>query len=120
MGIDMKSYIVMGHTGEHDDHSQWLVASYTDPERAISHRDLANEQAKQFGGDHWGVGYCDEDGNRNWDEFEKLRVKQRVATSPYDPQIVVDYTGAWYTILVVDLDPNSFKNLERAALLQGG
>jgi hypothetical protein len=42
---DRTVYVVVGHTGEYSDHTQWNVAAYLDREHAEEHARLANEFA---------------------------------------------------------------------------
>lgn len=107
----MKAYVVLGHTGEYSDYYTWMVASYTDRYRALQHRDLANDWTKQFGGKHWG-------GSWAHDAEEEYRKRRSEKGGPYDPDLHMDYTGSWYTISVIDHDPENFKEIERATLFE--
>lgn len=107
----MKAYIVKGHTGEYGDYSSWLVACYTDLERAVQHQNLANEWAKQLGGTNSG-----REPDAKFYESQ-LAVRRGQIVCPYDPLFTIDYTGTQYTIVTIDLDPEDLDQLEPSVAL---
>ena len=116
----MKAYIVIGHTGEYGGYAEWLVACYTDLERAVQHRDLANEWAKQLGGTDW------EDSThrlaRPNDKHYEMRdaLDEGRIVCPCDPLFWIDYTGTQYKIMEIDLDPEDLSKLEPSVVLTEG
>lgn len=89
-----RAYIVEGTTGEHSDHRTWPVAVFTSRSRAVTFMVKANQWLKD---------------NGLHDEFYSTYShshRQRVAkTSPFDPNLDVDYTNSSYSIVPTRLNP---------------
>lgn len=77
-------YVVVGETGDFDDHREWWVAVYEDREAAEEHARLANE--KMLDSPHH---------NRKLYSDEMTEFKR---TFPYDNDIRVDLEGTTYSV----------------------
>lgn len=77
----MPIFLVMGSTGEYDDHHEWIVCAYRDVESAQTHAKLAEEDAaKRYTGR---LGHAP--------IFERH-------DSPFDACMQIDYTGTSYYV----------------------
>jgi hypothetical protein len=79
----MKVHIVMGHTGEYEDHKAWPVAAYFDGRKARGHARRAERRA------------------------EELRPENRygkpLGVNEHDPKMMMDYTGTTYGVMHVEV-----------------
>jgi hypothetical protein len=87
-----KIYVVMGSTGEYSDGREWMVAAYTDEEKAKTHVELANARVRE-------LGISFDDDSVLWQDRDKFAE----AMKPLDDQCQVDYTGTGYHLVDVDL-----------------
>ena len=78
----MKIWMVMGTTGEYEDCITWRVAAYTTPKVAKYHMEQAQKEVDKYDID-----------NMTSSQMYDLKKK-----NPYDPRMVVDYTGVSYYI----------------------
>lgn len=81
-----KVWVVIGTTGEYSDRCEWYVCGYTDKEKATEHADQATL---------WAV--------RNKDRLRETRYDESPLKSPYDEDIVCDYTGTDYYVAEVEM-----------------
>lgn len=72
-------YVVTGATGKWSDRTEWMVAAYRDERLAMEHVTKADEAARVIEGNL---------GGRRWDVSDGI--------SPYDPYMLMDYTGTHY------------------------
>ena len=79
----MKIHVVMGTTGEYSDRIEWPVAAYADEAMARAHVVVASAEARKLYKASQGEGV-------------------ELGTAA-DPNRVIDYTGASYDIIEVDL-----------------
>lgn len=76
-----RSYIVYGETGEHSDHQEWPVVTYSVSMAADAHVDLATAWARSHGFADYGHGRWPAPGE-----------------NPWDPGMKVDYNGVSYFV----------------------
>jgi hypothetical protein len=75
----MNVYIVMGTTGEPFTKSEWPVIVYKDKEKAKKHARMATEKADSI--------------------YKILHINfDKLPENPYDPNMLMDYTGTHYFI----------------------
>lgn len=79
-GARQRSYIVFGCTGEYEDYSAWPIITYSVATAADEHVAKANQWAK----DNGYAGYA--------------HGRERRPNSPWDPYMLVDYTGTSYFV----------------------
>ncbi len=84
MSVEMV-YVVMGSTGEYSDRTEWPVKAYRNEERAKEHVVNAEREAKKLQARYGIIGEIPKDAN------------------PYDTDMDMDYTGANYYYLSVEL-----------------
>lgn len=91
----MKIYIVIGHTGEYSDASEWPVCwrpSLAEAEQVVA---LCNAEAAQF--KRWMDSDDGSYGGKTWEEYRSRM---------FDPSCSVDYTGTSYHVWTVCEDPS--------------
>jgi hypothetical protein len=76
----MPIFLVVGATGEYDDHHEWVVCAYRNIESAQEHAKKAEEEAKRLFDERPKNGYF---------------IKH---VSPFDANMHIDYTGTNYYI----------------------
>ena len=89
-----KIHIVIGSTGEYSDRSEWMVAAYTEEEKAKTHVELANARARELG-----ISFEDEMVRLSYDESSKAAQ----AMKPLDHRCHISYTGTGYHLQKVNL-----------------
>jgi hypothetical protein len=96
-----KIYIVVGQTGEWDDHHEWDVIGYLDPESARKHAEAATREAHRLG---CGPGDVQTDAAAIFKAVDEHQ-------NCYDPGMHCDYTGTGYSVRQLNLEEGVFKAL---------
>ena len=78
-------YLVIGETGEYDDHSEWVVRAYGSEELAQGHAAAAEAVAKEI-----------------FKEYPFPDCIVANAKNPHDPKMQIDYTGTRYKVEKVE------------------
>lgn len=74
-------YLVIGETGEYDDHNEWVVHAYRSRELALEHAAAAEAVAKEI-----------------FKEYPFPACIAANAKNPHDPKMQIDYTGSRYRV----------------------
>lgn len=84
----MKIWVVMGSTGEYSDHTEWSICYYADETLAQNHVDRATECAQPW-------------------VLERANGRSSIprGANPWDPFMVIDYTGVNYYVYGVEQGP---------------
>jgi hypothetical protein len=81
----MKTFVVMGTTGEYSDRDEWPVCGYSNEENAKQHVKEATRVAKHI------------------ESTRENRYSIPHGSNPYDPNMCMDYTGTDYFYHEVEL-----------------
>lgn len=84
-----KLYIVIGETGEDDDHMTWEVAAFDTQEKAGKYVRAANQ-------------WLHENGLHEYDVTPGSNREETTGNCPFDANLVVDYFGAKYSVKIID------------------
>jgi hypothetical protein len=77
-------YVVCGSVGEYSDHTEWMVAWYSDESAAKAHADAAQAEAEQLT-------------SAKTDRYD-------ATSTPLDPFRQRDYCGEWATYCVATIE----------------
>lgn len=81
----MKIYVVYGQCGEYSDHRDWLVCAYADRDKAEKHAFEAEKRSKEMLTEY-----------EHWMDIPD-------GANKYDTQMDMDYTGASYLAIEVEV-----------------
>lgn len=94
----MKIYIVMGTTGEYSDRSEWPVVAYQDEAMAQAHVLAATAEASRIQ-----AALAATDSASRYTEEGRAQYLEIMKSSPYDPDLYIDYTGTSYYVMGAEL-----------------